>query len=443
MTTLDSIRPRSQRTYLAATLGSFAVGQAALLVSAIIRIPIMIDALGSAAYGLVLTLASAVPWLLVTAAGLRQSTRSAVASATNDAERGAGVQQTLRHADRISAVICLAGVPLAAVGALALYRNAESPVTYGSLLIAALAIAVLSAGAQRGAVGLGVLDATERNHLSNGIAVVSAVTGVVLTLLSAWVWPTLLGMSLAATLAATLPFLVLSGIGPRAARRWIASGDRSSTAPERTVGKKRETGTYSVLGLATLALYGVDLLVVTIVASPLGAAQLGLAQRLAIIVTAVPAALGPLLNARALKRGAHQGPLAAYRRNLTTMLLLSAAAAALLALLLPTFASVLSNDEVAVGFGLAVAVAVSTWLRSSQELTATLLAGRPEARLVVSSLAIAAVIHVPLSIVFTRALGAAGPPVSSTVAMLIVASAFIVRWAWQRHTNAEHEPRPS
>jgi hypothetical protein len=53
------------------------------------------------------------------------------------------------------------------------------------------------------------------------------------------------------------------------------------------------------------------------------------------------------------------------------------------------------------------------------------------------------VIHVPLSIVLTHTLGAAGPPVSSSIAMLIVASAFVARWAWQRRTHAEREPRPS
>lgn len=266
----------------------------AIGVAAIVRVPFVIHALGSRAYGLNVLIGSTAPILLVTTAGLRMAARTLVSE-----KQGAGpgdaatiARASVKHLGRW---VCLAQILL--TGSLTLilpfyaWLHAQGVVSMGVLTLSLLGSVLLCALSVPGAVAWGVLEAQGRTALVNVFVMVVTAGGLAGTVVASYVTHSFLVFVLLNLVTSTAqfylgPIFVLDRSG-RVAGRWrdptlmksvrrLATWGTAQSAPALAT---RAVDPFIIGGFLTLTAVG----------------AYSVAQRVSLATTMIPIALAPVV----------------------------------------------------------------------------------------------------------------------------------------------------
>ncbi len=300
-TTVESLSPKRQALVTAASFGGM---QALIAVSAFVRIPFVVTALGTGGYGLNTLVGNTAPVLLATAAGLRIASRTIVAE-----QIGAGspalIDLTKRTMRRIGwrALLwqLLLTLPLSWILPFYLWFHGTGITSMTQLQVSMFLASAMCGFAIVGAVAWGGLEAHGRTALVNGFGAVVTVAGLVLTVVAVQFTKSFVVFAVLNTFTTVGP-LYLCPLFYRFERR------RFNTEPKlrRAALKLSFLGTIqSVPPLATRAL---DPFVIGAVLGPIAVSSYGVAQRLSLVSTMLPVALVPVVGARlARSRGSRSG----------------------------------------------------------------------------------------------------------------------------------------
>ncbi|HEY3832841.1 MAG TPA: hypothetical protein VGO03_11145 [Acidimicrobiia bacterium] len=410
------------RRSVSTSIASFGGAQFAIAASSVVRLPLLASVLGQGRFGLNFVVGNLAPFLLAIAGGVRIASRALVAQ-----QRGAKANSTIAPTmARMNLVALRAAFGLAAAGIALTYilplhhwLGAGSLVSEGEFNASIAVTIALCAGACLGAVGWGKLEAEGRVPLLNGFIAGTAVFGLVLTAALTFVTKSFFVYAIVNSGTSALPWYLPLGyvvfrlhhehrgvVPAHVARRAAALGSAQAAAP-----------------LASRAL---DPFVISARVSPQAAAPYGVAQRMSVVTTIVPAGVGPLIAAHyAQRRGSRHH--ATFRELLATAgiyALVGGMCGVVLVILGPSVAHFLDHGETGANRALFVAFLV-LGITSSAQYAFSLGATGP--RSMYASLWIdgsCALGNAVLSFVLVGPLGVRGPVVAS----IIGSSVAVVVW---------------
>ncbi len=315
----DDLLPNGQpglvsRRSVSATMVSFGGAEFAIAASSVVRLPLLASVLGQGRFGLNFVVGNLAPFLLAFAGGVRIASRALVAQ-QRGAAAGATIAPTVAWMQRVAV---RAALGLGAVGvALTYVLPLHSWLGVGSLVSAAefdasIAVTIaVCAGSCIGAVGWGKLEAEGRVPLLNGFIAGVAGFGLLLTLALTLVTKSFFVYAIVNSGTSALPWYLPLLYVAFVRRRPGGEG----AAVHRAAVRATVLGTAQAA--APLASRALDPFVISARVSPQAAATYGVAQRMSVVTTLVPAGVGPLISAHyAHRRGSRRH--ATYKEMLTT-----------------------------------------------------------------------------------------------------------------------------
>lgn len=423
------------RHVLRSVLGQ-GVAQGVNAVAGILRIPILILALGPSGYGTLVLVLAFMPWLMVVPTGVRHSLRVMGARALHSPgeDELAVLGAHLRESRRLGRITCLIGLPGAALVAV-IWPDVASPAGKGGesfLTLAALVL--LSVSTFRGTVYTGWLEVHSRNGLVNLLAAASGIGGLILSLVLWRMDAPFLAFAVAGLVAATAP----AWFGWLLGRRLGRPVDPGSAAGVRV----RETSRrFASTALATMGAAGISPFVIGALLGSEAVAVHAVAARLVVVVTIIPTALVPLLwNRQArLPAQSHGAAVTSLDRILGLCILTGAVTSVLFAAGAPRLGDALGGESMAAPLVLYCAFALHGFNQFLfAPLSATLTGPRGLAYMTWTTGA-AAVVATALSVPAALYLGVSGP----VWAIAVTFGAMMLFWLCRarRHSGLEdHQP---
>lgn len=399
-----------------------AYGASQLVIGAggLIRIPLLVTALGATQYGRLTVLLAAWPWLASLSEAVRQAARVRVAEGGGD-----GGDFLRRSTGRAGAAFCLVGGAL--VG---------SPVVYGQIIgdeesagVVWLSIWILAFAAGWSCLlgrAVGALEGLGHTGAVNLAYSLSTIVGLPVLVLALEFHPSLPVVVLASAVGFVAPFAWLVMVYRR---RPETSGPRGAVGGrpgrEGRASDVRLVGHMWIWSATALLGSGLDIIVVGVVLGGEGAATYSVAQRLMTFATLVPVALGGFTTAyfaKARSAGADGASLLRRLHRVTLLYaLVSAVATLAFVAVAPAVEQVLGRGQISAPQSLYWAlglVALVGGLGSPLMASLTTPAGLRLRNVTVLSLSLANVIA---TIAVTPWMGLVGPAVSTVVANLLIA----------------------
>ena len=426
---------RMTRHPQAKILVSSAIGLLLVFVTSVARIPLIIHSLGAAGYGLLLSVTSLAPWMLLVIGGVTNVARVDIAEAlggSGEQSAWATLEHHRRRAYRVSAWVGVISI-LAAVAvpwnSLLLSKHGLHLAPYEVPLGIAVS-GVMVALSAPGSVYEGLLQADRRVALTAILPGVAAILSLVLTAVAAASSAPLVVFVLATVAASCAPywFAHILGLSHRARMRRRVH-DTSVTAPFRA-GNTKDLVIMTGAAAPPLFSTGWDPVVLGAAAGPQAVAAYGLATRLSTLVTIVPGALYPHFwaeYARLRAAGEREALRAHLRRDIIVVTSLTAVLGALYIGIGPIVGTFLGSHGVSQPRSLYAAFAVFGVLAALQTVLLPVLGGRRSAWLIATLVFAFTLPNVALSYVLSERVGAVGPVLAS-----IFFSVLLLSIAWVR-----------
>lgn len=390
------------------TLLAYGLSQMIVLAGAIIRIPLISDALGEAGYGRFVVITSAWPAIQIMANGLASTGRVVVA------ERPAATSPTLRALRRTGtreglAVLGLSGLLLPVLGSTVGWGFAWSILWVGVAALVTLPVA----GHQ------GVLEGAGRTASSHLALATTTLVGLPVLVLALG-----LRQDLSTVVAATMIGFVAPYLTCRLLTRWLVGvrPDDPQADPEPLeIGGL--SGAMTGWSMSNVLVYIFDPVIIMLTTSAAAAGQYGLANRVTGLVTVIPVALGGLLIVWFSKARTVDGGASVLRRLLLSSLVFGGAGVALAVLLVvagPTVGDLLGRGNIGTPVHLYFWLAVYGGLTCAAEPLISAWSA-PRAAPVRAKLGLSlGVVNVALSFLLALLYGAAGPIMATVVCNLVV-----------------------
>jgi O-antigen/teichoic acid export membrane protein len=401
--------------------------------SALLRVPILTRELGGQGYGSLVLLTAVLPWQLVMASGLRYSVRvmSVEAQSRDAVYKPSDVLQAHLLLARRQAIVWLAlGLPTA-VGIALLCPGFVAPHGNRADALAALCLVlVLGCTGLSGVARTGQLEAQGRAPLVNTLGAASGLAG--------------LGATLALSAVHARYFLFVGAaaaavVAPYWCAMLFTRGAYGATSEPRLQGfARRYSRRYGIASAATLLSNGGDPFIVAALLGAGSVASYSLAARLAIMVTVVPTAVGPILWRRqAARRALAQGQIpeatAALGRQLRVGMIAGSLAAAAFVWVGPTLADVLGQGQIQAPWALYAAFAMLGIFQYLQAPLIAALSGSRGSLLLTRANVLSSLVSIALSAPMILAVGVSGAPWAS-----VIAAFGVVSW-WLRSVHRDGE----
>ena len=422
-------------------VSSFATSQGVVFLTSLVRIPLVVAAIGPDGYGVAVAVTSLQAWILLVILSVMHLTQVSVSEDLGRRDFAGALQTVAKMHQRARQLVLLLGL-IGLVLAVALpwsellhAKNVSSTIALRAGICAT--VWLLASGAP-GAVYLGVMNAERRVALTQSFPGIGALLGLAATAVAWGMHLGLFAFVVAPAIAACAPFWLSHIMGRKSLRGIAAQRDsEGGQAPQRRSPSARQLRPRDLVvmsGAAAPPLYstGLDPIILSISTGPATVAAYGLASRLGLLVVMLPSALYPLYWANFSRmRAAGDIPKIweAYRKEL----LLVVAGTTLLGVVLvvagPWAAGILSGGKIASPILLYWSVAILGVLAAVQTVTLPLLGGSrtaPKVAVLVFGLIIP---NEALSYVLSRTVGAAGPILASICASLTLLGAclFLLR----------------
>jgi O-antigen/teichoic acid export membrane protein len=411
-------------------LSSFGASQLLVFVTSLARIPLAIEALGTRGYGVLLAVASLLPWMALVVSSLTNLTRVEISECigTGDADAARVTLASLRRSGRKMsfAVVAIGGVLAGALPWSSILRSgaAASPSALRiSIAIAAVAMALSTSGA----ISLGVMHACRQVAIAQLLPGVGALVSLGATVVAFAAHLSLVPFVAATSLATCSPYWLAILLGRRSARalkrgEFASAGQVPATLASGRLGRTINARTLVIMtGAAAPPLFstGLDPIVLSLSRGPIAVASYGLATRLGLIVTLLPSGLYPLLWANFARLRA-AGDIARLRGEYWRELRIIGGGTAVLAtafaLIGPRVATAIGGGKVAVPELLYSSISVLGVIAAVQTVTLPVLAGRKTAPWTATLVYGQVIPNEALSYVLSKHVGAAGPIIASIVA---------------------------
>ncbi len=420
-------------------LVTFAIGQALVLLTGLARIPIIVHAIGAVGYGLLLSITSIAPWLLLAVGGLTNVARVDVAEAlgAGDTHRALAVLDSLLHRARrmALALIVISVLVMVVPWSGILGSDEHMPLAAYELPVSVAVSGLLVASSTPGAVHQGLLQADRRVVITSILPGVAATLSLLITAVAAAVSAPFLAFVVATGVASSAPYWIAHILGRQQQAR--LRGKVTEQPDGTTAGHRPGTvGDLVVMtGAAAPPLFstGWDPLTLGAAAGPADVAAYGLASRLALLVSVGPSALYPHYWSEyaRLRAGGDLGALARrLRRDVVVVTALTATLGAVFVAIGPIVGRYIGSGAIAQPVALYVAMAVLGVLTAVQTVLLPVLGDRESARIVAGLVFGFMLPNVALSYLLSRTMGAYGPVVASIIfcsLLLIVAAVLIKR----------------
>jgi O-antigen/teichoic acid export membrane protein len=399
------------------------------MATSVVRIPILVNAIGGNGYGVLLILSAVVPWLAVLVNALTNLTRVTVAEEYGKQDHAAAAAYfvAVRRSARVMAVgLCVVSVAIsygvpwqrffgdASVASLTEVRL--------SLLISGLVVASTTAGAVR----LGAMQVHRRVGVSQSFIGYGAAVSLVATVAAWKLDASFLVFVLASNLPTCVPFWLGWVIGRRdvsTIMRMQAVGGGTSTDSPRVHIPVRKVLIMSGAAAPPLYSTGLDPIVLGLSIGPAAVASYGLATRIGVFGTLIPSALYPMFWSKfAMLRGAgdRAAVLAEYRKELRRTVLGTTGMSVIFVVLGPEVAALLGNHSVGSPLALYLWIGVLCVLTAVQAVTLPVISGASSAPKVAAAVYGLIIPNAVLSYVLSKSIGVSGPIVASCVATVLL-----------------------
>src|SRR5450756_93736 len=420
------MRFRGSRARIVYTYG---LSQGVVFAASAARITVLISAVGAAGYGLVTAVGAVAPWLLLPSISVTNIARTRYSELQGHQDREAALLTGLVVGTRrFGLTVGVLGVLLAMLVPWHSVLDTHDVSTTQVRLALALT-GILAGTSVPGAAYLGLLQARGRVAVTSTFPAIAAVVSLAGTAVSRALHLPFTSYVLASTFAACGPYWIAHVTFRRANEVDRASIISTLSSEPLSPGRVfYMTGASAPPLLST----GLDPLVLASASNPAAAAGYSLATRLGLLITLVPAALYPTIWSEiAALRGAGQASalLAALRANLLTVGGLTGIMAGLYLLVAPTATRLLSREQIAFSWPLALAVVAAALISTAQTLVLPLVHGRSAAPFVAAAVYALVLPNLALSYLLASALGAPGPLAASVAvgAMLLAWCGWLIR----------------
>ncbi|MDV6309976.1 lipopolysaccharide biosynthesis protein [Gordonia amicalis] len=361
MTTSESVREADSpnaRTWIS-TFVAYGFSQGIVAVGAFVRIPLIVNAIGSSGYGRLVAVTVAWQCIAMLLEGISQASRAV------SAERGLNREQTQRLFRRISLLEAgLVLVTVAMPALLVVFCVSDSEVANGTAM-SVFAVALVASSTLPFAASKGYLESRYRTGWANLAMSSTTIVGVPILVLGLSVSQTLPTAALCTALGNAAPYVVCWLLARRVEDPASLGKQHESTS----FGEVRQiTVSMTIFGAGSLLAYGLDPLAVAVLQGAEAAAEYGLASRIFMVAMFLPMGLGGLVTAR-VARSRAAGTMEATRLWVTRTSLLLTCVGAVLAIVgviaAGPISSLLSHDEIHPQLSLFVALAVYSLLTTA------------------------------------------------------------------------------
>jgi O-antigen/teichoic acid export membrane protein len=400
------------------TVINFGLAQATVFATSLARIPLIVTALGASGYGLVLAIGSILPWPILIATSFTSTARLRTAEAIgmNDSHRADGlVVRLTQQASSTGVLILLIGVLLAFTIPWPALLQSTQMASNNEVRLGVVIVAIFAGSACIGAVHQGYLQANNRVALTAAFSGIAAILSLLVTIAAYLLNLPLPAFIVASSIAMCAPFWLSTAFVPRHLR---GVRFRRATPTGEVKGLPvKEFIVMSGVSAPPILVSGFDAIILSAASGPGAVATYGIATRLAVLVTLVPAALYPVFWADFARQRA-SFPVDAMRktvmRGLMPMLVITAIAASLFVFIGPQAAKFLTTGQVQSHPGLFIAIGAAALLATCQTVLLPALAGHHRAARLLAIIVYGSILpNVALSYLLARDLGAIGPVLST------------------------------
>jgi O-antigen/teichoic acid export membrane protein len=405
-----------ERNKVVATLLAFGGVQGLIAVSSFLRLPFLVKALGPGRLGLNLVIGGIAPVFLATASGLRLSSRALMAEQVGKAD-----QDSIRTAASLSRRLgwkvfigqAIVTTPLVVVLPMYSWFGARGLVGHSEFVWSLVISAWLCAASAVGATAWGGLEGLGRTAIVNSFVAIVTVAGLAMTLALAAFTHSFIVFALLNTGTSAAPYY----FAPWVLRTKQTSGTDDDKLARHTFSAAAAKATGQAI--APLATRATDPIVIGTVLGPSSVGEYGIAQRLSLVTTMVPAALAPLAAFHVAKRRGANNALSFRRITAVALFFASISLVVGLALVAlgPWLVTILGAGKFHVGRGVFVAFLVLGVVFSIQIALSSCASGPAAMRLGLFVDLPCMALNLVLSVIFVRRWGIAGPVVASAIAV--------------------------
>lgn len=409
------------------SIASYGTSQFLVFITALARIPLLVAAIGASDYGLLLGISALVPWMALILNSLTSGVRLQLSEslASDGTIAGRILQNYMATARRMGLVLIGLGVVIAVAVPWATVLGGRTSMDM-SFLWSILGSFVLMASSTTGAVSVGLLHAERKVALAQALPGIGAVASLLATVVVYEAHGGFVLFVLASTLPTCIPFWFARVVAAKSQRKLLTTDD-----PQAAPGSQRRQSKVGVkvllimTGIAAPPLFstGLDPIVLSAARGPEAVAAYGLALRLGLAVSMLPAALYPLLWAefgRLRAAGDRRNMVRHFRREAKWITGGTALIGIAFGLLAPLVANRLGGGHIATPALLYWMVSALAVMSALQTVALPLFAGRRTAPIMAALIYVQIVPNEGVSFLLAKMVGPSGPLLASLISSAVV-----------------------